>query len=93
VTREGGLTVKESQAAVNALESLRHKWNEIMPSDEIRQTARRRLRTHPLRAADALQLASALVWCGAYPSGRAFICADNRLSDAADNEGFKVIQL
>jgi predicted nucleic acid-binding protein len=93
LTHEGGLTVKESQAAVKALESLRHKWNEILPSDEIRQTAERLLRTHPLRAADALQLASALVWCGAYPSGRAFICADIRLSDAADKEGFNVIRL
>jgi len=46
-----------------------------------------------LRAADALQLASALVWCGAYASGRAFICADTRLSDAADKEGFNVIRL
>jgi predicted nucleic acid-binding protein len=91
--REGGLTVKESQAAVKALASLQNKWNEILPSDEVRKTAERLLRTQPLRAADALQLASALVWCGAYPSGRVFICADARLSEAADKEGFNVIRL
>src|SRR5262245_21412182 len=93
LTGESGLTVKEGQAAVKALESLQHKWNEILPSDEVRRTAERLLRMHPLRVADALQLASALVWCGAYPSGRVFICADARLSDAADKEGFKVIRL
>jgi predicted nucleic acid-binding protein len=93
LTREGGLTAKDSQTAVKALESLRRKWNEILPSDEVRQNAERLLRTHPLRAADALQLASALVWCGNYPNGRAFICADTRLSDAADKEGFNVIRL
>jgi len=45
LTREGGLTVKESQAAVKALESLRHKWNEILPielmienDDQLNQT-------------------------------------------------------
>ncbi len=32
---------------------------EIDPSDEIRETAARFLRVHPLRAADALQLAAA----------------------------------
>lgn len=92
--RESGLTVKEGQAALKALESLHNKWNEILPSGEVRKTAERLLRTHQLRAADALQLASALVWCGAYASGRVFICADTRLADAADDkEGFNVIRL
>jgi predicted nucleic acid-binding protein len=93
LAREGGLTARESQAAVKALESLCNKWSEILPSDEIRLTAERLLRTHPLRSGDALQLASALVWCGTYPAGHAFICADVRLSEAADKEGFKVIRL
>lgn len=93
LTREGGLTVKDSKTAIKALESLRHKWNEILPSDEVRKTAERLLGAHPLRAADAIQLAAALVWCGGYPGGHAFICADLRLSDAADKEGFNVIRL
>ncbi len=61
LTREAGLTAKESQTAIKALELLRFKWSEILPSDKVRQTAERVLRTHPPRAADALQLASALV--------------------------------
>jgi len=93
LTREGGLTAKESQTAIKALEALRRKWHEISPSDEVRQIAERLLRAHPLRAADALQLAAALVWCGNYPRGRAFVCADIRLSDAADKEGFNLVRL
>ena len=46
-----------------------------------------------LRAADALQLAAALVWCRQRPHGRAFVVADDGLSDAAEAEGFTVIRL
>ena len=93
LAREGGLRLKEAQAAMRALDVLRQGWHEISPSDEVRQTAERLLRTHPLRAADALQLAAALTWCGNHARGRSFICADVRLSDAADKEGFKLIRL
>jgi len=93
LTREGAFSVKDNQAAVKALEYLRQKWSEILPSDEVRHAAERLIRTHPLRAADALQLASALIWCGNYPAGRPFICGDGRLSEAAEKEGFNVIRL
>lgn len=56
-------------------------------------TKERLLRIHRLRAADALQLAAALVWCGNHPQGRALIGADGNLSDAASAEGFTVIHL
>ena len=92
LTRDGGLTAKESLQALKALELLRKKLNEILPAEEVRLAAERLLRTHHLRAADALQLAAALVWCGNYPRGYAFICADIRLSEAADKEGFNVIR-
>lgn len=91
--REGGFTSKGRQTAVKALEALRRKWHEISPSDEVRQTAERLLLTHPLRAADALQLAAAMVWCGNNPRARAFVSADIRLSEAAGKEGFNVIRL
>jgi hypothetical protein len=51
------------------------------------------LSAHKLRAADALQLASALVWCGNHPRGRVFIGADGDLADAAEGEGFTIIRL
>ncbi len=92
LTREGSLTAKEGQVAFKALDLLRNRWNEMLPSDEIRQISERLLRIHPLRAADALQLAAALVWCDQYPNGRPFLCADHRLSEAAEKEGFRVIR-
>jgi hypothetical protein len=50
--------------ALQRLQQLSAGWHEIDPSDEIRETAARFLRVHPLRAADALQLAAAFaaVW-------------------------------
>jgi predicted nucleic acid-binding protein len=93
LAREGGLKLNEPPMAIRALEVLRRSWHEISPSDEVLQTAERLLRTHPLRADDALQLAAALTWCGNYARRRTFICADARLSAAADEEGFNVIRL
>jgi predicted nucleic acid-binding protein len=45
------------------------------------------LRTHPLRAADALQLAAALRLAQAGASDLMFLTADARLADAAEIEG------
>lgn len=46
-----------------------------------------------LRSLDAFQLAAALVWCCERPRNRPFICADNRLGEAASDAGFNVISL
>jgi predicted nucleic acid-binding protein len=46
---------------------------------------------HPLRAADAIHLASAGVIAGEDPSGVRFACWDARLSDAAGRLGFTLI--
>jgi predicted nucleic acid-binding protein len=45
-------------------------------------------RRHPLRAADALQLAAALIWCEEQPHGETFVSLDDRLRGAASKEGF-----
>jgi predicted nucleic acid-binding protein len=74
------------------LVSLEREWQEIVPSDQIRDLARVALADHPLRAADALQLAAALVWCRERPKGRPFLCADDRLCEAADKAGFSVLR-
>ena len=47
-------------------------------------------RVDPLRAADALQLAAAIAAAHGDPSTLAFISGDDRLSAAADIEGFPV---
>ena len=91
--RNGTLNIKESRQAFARLDYLRDRWNEIQPTEEVRDRAERLLRIHKLRAADALQLAAALVWCGNHPRGRTLIGADGLLSQAASAEGFTVIHL
>jgi len=93
LTRDRKLNVKESSQAFARLDYLRGRWNEVQPTDEVRDRAERLLRIHKLRAADALQLAAALVWCRGYLDGRVLIGADGNLSEAAGAEGFTVISL
>ena len=45
---------------------------------------------HALRAADAFQLAAALVACRDPPAGHSFLSGDARLLHAARLEGFEV---
>jgi predicted nucleic acid-binding protein len=46
---------------------------------------------HPLRAADALQLGSAIVAADGDPSSLEFVTFDRRLAEAALREGFPVL--
>lgn len=63
-----------------------------MPAnDTLCRRAIRLVATHPLRAADAIQLAAALVWCRDEPLDQGFVCLDNRLRDSALAEGFRVL--
>ena len=87
------LTAAEADAAYAALQQLAQSWEEVTPSDLIRTTAQRLLRTHPLRAADSLQLAAARVASGREPSELEFVCLDERLGNAARREGFPVVAL
>ena len=93
LTRDGTLNVDENRQAFARLDYLRGRWNEVQPTEEVRERAERLLRIHKLRAADALQLAAALVWCEDRPRGRALIADDGNLSEAARAEGFTIIRL
>lgn len=64
---------------------------EVPPSQVLRDLACRLLRVHPLRAADALQLAAALVLCEQQPEGLEFVSLDERLREAAGREGFPIL--
>lgn len=86
--REGKIGAKAERLARVELEALREVWDEIQPVEEVRVAAGRLLRVHVLRAADALQLAAAMVWAGGRPAG--FVCLDQRLREAARLEGFMV---
>ena len=89
--REGLLTADEVTTALTSVHALAESWHEIVPTDSIRQTAERLLRAHPLRAADSLQLAAALIAADHDPMALEFVCLDVRLARAAQREGFVVV--
>ena len=86
--RDGALSASDAAESFSRLDTLAPSWMQIDPSDEIRESARRFLRVHPLRAADALQLAAALAAAERRPSTLAFVTVDDRLREAAGKEGF-----
>lgn len=89
--REAVLNEFGEEQARLVLHALQETWTEIEPANVVREQAGRVLRLHPLRAADALQLAAALVWCQGDPIRNGFICLDQRLREAARREGFTVL--
>ena len=89
--REGLLTADEVSAALGTVRALAESWHEIVPSDAVRRTAERLLRTHPLRAADAMQLAALLIAADHDPTSLELVCLDERLNLAARREGFTVL--
>ena len=73
------------------LSDLAGAWAEVTAAARIRERALRALATHPLRAADAVQLAAALVAAEDRPRGHHFVCGDLRLREAATREGFDAV--
>lgn len=63
----------------------------VIPSEAIRARADRLLSLHPLRAADAFQLAALLAAAEERPAELSFVTLDERLADAARREGFSVL--
>jgi hypothetical protein len=57
----------------------------------VRRSAERLLRTHPLRTAESLQLAAALVAADHDPATLTVVSVDERLNAAARREGFVVL--
>lgn len=89
--RAGSLSVTDEQEVLRLLGTLRTSWLEVLPSDEVRDEAMRLLRVHALKAADALQLAAAVVLAGGGRSEVALVTFDERLALAARLEGFEVL--
>jgi hypothetical protein len=90
LNREGSLDGEGLAQALRALETLADSWYEVQPTSELRARAMRLLRVHPLRAADAVQLAAALIATSEDPSYLPFLTVDDRLREAARREGFAV---
>lgn len=76
--------------SLSRLVLLQNSWVEVMPVEQVRDLAQSLLTQHPLRAADSLQLAVALVWCKLKPKYRPFVCFDDRLSNIALSLGFDI---
>jgi hypothetical protein len=89
--RMGGLNASALALALSRLKQLASAWHEVEPSDLVRDHALRFLRVHPLRAADAMQLAAAFVVAEMRPSTLAFLTLDERLAEAASKEGFALV--
>jgi uncharacterized protein len=78
--RDGALA--PPQAIILALKRLRQLsagWHKVDPSDAVREAAARFLRVHPLRAADALQLAAAFLGSERRPATLELVTLDDRL--------------
>jgi predicted nucleic acid-binding protein len=78
-------------AARRDLFSAWEQWTEVTAAEVVRRHAERLIETHPLRAADALQLAAALVAAEELPAGLAFVTLDRQQAEAAEREGFAVL--
>ena len=89
--REGALPRNRFEEAVAKLEALQADWTENVDYEAVRERAGRLLVLHPLSAADALQLAAALVAVEEKTRGFAFVTLDDRLAQAAAREGFALI--
>ena len=72
------------------LQAMRDGWLEVHASESLHRTAVRLLKTHPLRAGDALQLGAALVASNFEAHSARFLTEDARLKQAAEREGFVV---
>jgi len=89
--REGALNADAEVKAKAILSALSTEWSEVQPAEVVRQRAERLLPIHPLRSADAFQLAAALIWAQENPQDHEIVCLDQNLREAAHKEGFIVI--
>lgn len=91
--RDGNLGAQTFGSAIKRLKQFVEGWHEIDANDAVREAAVRFLRVHPLRAADALQLAAAFLATERRPAGFDLVTLDDRLAAAARKEGFNVIDI
>lgn len=90
LVREGTLDSTGRVDAIRRLGQLRQAWDEVSPIERVRSLAEELPDAHGMRAADAAQLAAALVWCRERPKERPLVCFDDRLRTAAAALGFSV---
>ena len=89
--RDDVLGPPDFAAALARLRAVSAGWAEVPATPTVREQAMRLLRVHPLRAADALQLAAAIVASDFQPSSLELVTLDARQAVAAEREGFRVL--
>jgi predicted nucleic acid-binding protein len=89
--RDGTLTPAGLGRSIARIRRALTTWTQVEPSDDVREQAIRLLRVHHLRAADAIQLAAAIVAAEFQPGTLEFVTLDKNQGAAADKEGFRVI--
>ena len=89
---------REDAGAARRLASARRRilttwprWSEVTAIDVVRKHAERLVQVHPLRAADAVQLAAAFVVADQDPASLTVVTLDKRQAEAAEREGFVVL--
>ena len=90
--REGAISPSDVRSVRSKLSRLSDSWYEVQPVTSLRNLAIRILRTHPLRSADAIQLAAALSVASVKASDFWFASADERLNAAAEIEDLSVLE-
>ncbi|MEO8482125.1 MAG: type II toxin-antitoxin system VapC family toxin [Acidobacteriota bacterium] len=87
---DGIVDASQAGIALARLDELLRVWREVEPTADLRDVARRLLRVHRLRAADAVQLAAAMLASQHRPASLTIVTLDHRLEAAAHREGFVV---
>jgi predicted nucleic acid-binding protein len=91
-TREGRLTRQTARRLALRFDKDWESYDVVILGEDVLRLARQMLYRHPLRSADAIHLASALLLARTSPTARwSFVCADGHLCDAAKAEGFQPI--
>jgi predicted nucleic acid-binding protein len=90
LAREGSLGEDAARAGEDALGRIVPYTHVVIDVERVKRVAGGLLRLHPLRAADALQLAAALTWADGSPGDRVVHTFDPRLGLAASREGVRV---
>lgn len=91
--RTGDVKPARAAALSQQITLLQERWSEVQPTHRVRELAIDLLGRYPLRAADALQLAAALIWCRENPHARLLFTNDKQMQAAAAQIGFSVRQV
>ena len=89
--RQEPAAARRLQAAKRELLVAWERWSEVTATDLVRRHAERLVETHPLKAADALQIGAAIVAAEDDPTDLDFVTLDRQQAVAAEREGFRVL--